>query len=46
MSQIENVLADLPGLYLTGNAYYGVGLNDCVKQSYRVIKDVTHTLAG
>jgi oxygen-dependent protoporphyrinogen oxidase len=23
----------LPGLYLTANAYYGIGLNDCVAQA-------------
>lgn len=29
-----------PGLYLVGNAYYGVGLNDCVKMAYRVAQQI------
>ena len=28
------------GLYLTGNAYYGVGVNDCVRDAHRVVKEV------
>ena len=31
----------LPGLYLTGNAYYGVGLNDCVRDAQRVARAIT-----
>jgi len=46
MLQIENQVATLPNLYLTGNAYYGIGLNDCVKQSFRVAETITHTVAG
>lgn len=33
MQRIERALADLPGIHLAGNAYYGIGLNDCVKQA-------------
>ncbi len=29
-----------PGLYLTGNAYYGVGVNDCVRDAKRVAAEV------
>jgi len=36
MAQIENELDRLGNLYITGNAYYGIGLNDCIKQSFRV----------
>ncbi|MEK7775258.1 MAG: protoporphyrinogen oxidase [Candidatus Zixiibacteriota bacterium] len=36
IERIENELQKLGKLYLTGNAYYGVGLNDCIKQSHRV----------
>ena len=31
MQQIEAVCAALPGLHLAGNAYYGVGVPDCVR---------------
>jgi oxygen-dependent protoporphyrinogen oxidase len=30
---IESALQDQPGLLLTGNAFFGVGLNDCVNAS-------------
>ncbi|CAN5834641.1 protoporphyrinogen oxidase [soil metagenome] len=29
----ENALGEYPGLYLTGNAYRGVGVNDCVRDA-------------
>lgn len=31
-----------PGLYLTGNAYRGVSLNDCVRDAKRIAADVAH----
>jgi len=34
--RIERRVACHPGLFLVGNAYYGVGLNDCVKMAYQV----------
>lgn len=37
LGRIEHELAKCPGLYLAGNAYYGVGLNDCVKQSHETV---------
>ncbi|MCA9670263.1 MAG: protoporphyrinogen oxidase [Myxococcales bacterium] len=33
LARIDARLAALPGLYLSGNAYRGVGINDCVKAS-------------
>nr|MCU0936367.1 protoporphyrinogen oxidase [Gammaproteobacteria bacterium] len=30
-----------PGLYLTANAYYGIGLNDCVAQARACAERVT-----
>lgn len=36
MRRIEQELRQIGNLHLTGNAYYGIGLNDCVKQSWRV----------
>jgi oxygen-dependent protoporphyrinogen oxidase len=32
VDQMEAMAADLPGLYLTGSAYRGVGLPDCIQQ--------------
>jgi oxygen-dependent protoporphyrinogen oxidase len=28
---IESMVADLPGLHLVGNAYYGIGIPDCIR---------------
>jgi oxygen-dependent protoporphyrinogen oxidase len=36
--KLEELAEHRQGLYLVGNAYYGVGLNDCVKMA--------HTVAG
>jgi oxygen-dependent protoporphyrinogen oxidase len=36
MEAIDRHLEALPGIYITGNAYYGISLNDCVRQSFRV----------
>ena len=32
VKEIEAMAADLPGLYLTGSAYRGVGIPDCIEQ--------------
>jgi len=31
VAQIESRLRDLPGLHLAGNAYYGIGIPDCIR---------------
>jgi oxygen-dependent protoporphyrinogen oxidase len=36
MTVIEAELKKAGGISVTGNAYYGIGLNDCVKLSHRV----------
>ncbi|MBI2896528.1 MAG: protoporphyrinogen oxidase [Deltaproteobacteria bacterium] len=33
LAQIDRFLHHLPGLYLTGNAYRGVGFNDCIREA-------------
>jgi oxygen-dependent protoporphyrinogen oxidase len=33
---IEKHLKKYPGLYLTGNSYRGIGINDCVKSGYEI----------
>lgn len=40
MADIEQELDRLGNLHLTGNAYYGIGLNDCVKQSYKIVNSL------
>jgi len=34
------------GLHLTGNAYYGVGLNDCVRDARRIADELRAAVAG
>jgi len=40
-AHIERLAARHPGLHVAGNAYYGVGLNDCVKMAYRVAQQIS-----
>ena len=40
LAAIESELDRLGGIYVTGNAYYGIGLNDCVKQSHQVVSQI------
>jgi oxygen-dependent protoporphyrinogen oxidase len=39
-ARLEQRLARHPGLFAAGNAYYGVGLNDCVKMAYRIARQI------
>ncbi len=41
MKQIEAELGKFENIYISGNAYYGIGLNDCVKQSYAIAHKFT-----
>jgi len=34
-ARIEQLVSRHPGLFVIGNAYYGVSLNDCVKLAYK-----------
>ena len=40
MKVIEDNLSRIGGLHITGNAYYGIGLNDCVRQSHQVAQEI------
>ena len=40
MKSIEENLVRTGNLFITGNAYYGIGLNDCIKQSYKITRDI------
>lgn len=35
-ARVEQLVSRHPGLFVIGNAYYGVSLNDCVKLAYKV----------
>ncbi len=36
VSRMESALLGLPGLFLTGNAYRGIGINACTADSVRI----------
>jgi oxygen-dependent protoporphyrinogen oxidase len=41
-ARLEQLIARYPGLFIAGNAYYGVSLNDCVKMDYRVASQIAN----
>lgn len=45
LAAIEKRLRAHPGLFLTGNSYRGIGLNDCVAAAVRTTADVMSHLA-
>jgi len=40
LAAIEERLARLPGIYLTGNAFRGVALNDCTREALRIARRI------
>jgi len=40
VDEIEALAASLPGLYLTGSAYHGVGIPDCIRQGQETAKAI------
>jgi len=40
---IEDMLKDFPGLHLVGNAYYGIGIPDCVRMAKQVAQKIIAT---
>ena len=37
---IDELLKKHPNMYLTGNAYRGIGINDCVESGYRIANEI------
>jgi oxygen-dependent protoporphyrinogen oxidase len=44
LEAVEGRLARFPGVYLTGNAFRGVALNDCTREAWRVARRVEEDL--
>ena len=40
LAEIDAAQARHPGLYLTGNAYRGISMNDCVAEAYRLAERI------
>ncbi len=45
LRQVEAQLAELPGLFISGNAYRGVGVNDCVRNAWPTAEAVLDCLS-
>jgi oxygen-dependent protoporphyrinogen oxidase len=43
---IEEMLTDFPGLYLVGNAYYGIGIPDCIKMGQAAADRIAKALSA
>jgi oxygen-dependent protoporphyrinogen oxidase len=46
MAELESLLSSTPGLHLVGNAYYGVGLPDLIRQgraTARLLSELSHS---
>lgn len=46
LEEIETRRRSFPGLFITGNAYSGIGVNDCVKSATETAKEVVDHLAS
>jgi oxygen-dependent protoporphyrinogen oxidase len=44
LERIDARLAGFPGLHLNGNAYRGIALNDCVRESLSTAGRIARTL--
>jgi oxygen-dependent protoporphyrinogen oxidase len=44
IERVEQILCRHPGLYLTGNAYRGVALNDCTREATRIARQIREDL--
>ncbi|RJQ43803.1 MAG: protoporphyrinogen oxidase [Nitrospiraceae bacterium] len=42
---LDERLKAYPGLYLAGNAYRGIGMNDCVENGYRLADEIIASLS-
>jgi oxygen-dependent protoporphyrinogen oxidase len=40
---IEEMVKDLPGLHVVGNAYYGIGVPDCIKMGKQVASRIAES---
>lgn len=40
---IDGLLLKYKGLYITGNAYRGIGVNDCIENSYKLTEEILKT---
>jgi oxygen-dependent protoporphyrinogen oxidase len=46
IAELETLLAAMPGLYLAGNAYHGIGIPDCVRMGKEAAEKITLNIAA
>jgi oxygen-dependent protoporphyrinogen oxidase len=46
IKMIEEMLGDFPGLYLAGNAYYGIGIPDCIRMGRQAADRIAKALTA
>ncbi len=46
LDTIDKRLQPYPGLFITGNALRGVGMNDCIENSYKVAEEIADKLVS
>ncbi len=44
LGPIDKTLQKHPGLYVTGNAYNGIGINDCIENGYKVADQILSSI--
>jgi oxygen-dependent protoporphyrinogen oxidase len=41
VAEMEKILASMPGLYIAGNSFYGIGVPDCIKSARLAVEKIT-----
>jgi len=44
LQHIDNAVQDIQNLFLTGNAYRGIGMNDCTREGYNTATNVIRSI--
>ncbi len=44
VEKVEEASASVPGLFVTGNAFYGIGINDCTLAAFKIAEKVQNYL--
>ena len=45
MAEVQDLLAAIPGLYLAGNAYEGIGIPDCIRTAKQAVESIRRNLS-
>jgi oxygen-dependent protoporphyrinogen oxidase len=44
LEKVDEIVGRFHGLYITGNAYRGIGVNDCVGNSYKLAEKIINDI--